>query len=101
MSNPKFLAQFSSVALLRDHLPERGCERKLLAEAVNGVTQQQLPHVCNELENQIECVVKYGAYRSPDMQAKCFEAGLGSCYLIPPLSSDLYLCPSFPQGYSV
>lgn len=29
---------------------------------INGVTQQQLANVFNELENQVECIMKYGAY---------------------------------------
>ena len=29
---------------------------------INGVTQQQLASVFNELENQVERIIKYGAY---------------------------------------
>lgn len=29
---------------------------------INGVSQQQLANVFNELENQVECIMKYGAY---------------------------------------
>ena len=29
---------------------------------MNGATQQQLVSVFNELENQVECIMKYGAY---------------------------------------
>lgn len=51
---------------------------------INGVTQQQLAKVFSELENQVECIMKYGAYTEAQ------TCGLSALWLGLPLPIPLH-----------